>query len=258
MHNGSCVTRLVTRLVRAARLCALRWALGWLTLGTAGLVASAGSLVAGPAFSTACLARLVATGGRAAAARLRSCACREAAAYLDAFPAKPLLLSDADLRTGLRLHLGVLQLPAAAIGTRCTCGQRLSEHDGAHAMVCSKASGPVESRHHHVVDVWCQAGRRAALDTCREPRLRMLRARVHAQAVQLPESAKSRGDILIPHQAGLEIIDVSITDPTAQSYVCALRWALGWLTLGTAGLVASAGSLVAGPAFSWSELCLPP
>ena len=78
-----------------------------------------------------------------------------------------------------------------------------------------------------VVWVWCQAGRRAALDTCREPRLRMLRARVHAQAVQLPESAKSRGDILIPHQAGLEIIDVSITDPTAQSYVDAAAAANG-------------------------------
>ena len=149
------------------------------------------------------------------AARLRSCACREAAAYLDAFPAKPLLLSDAELRTGLRLHLGVLQLPVAAIGTRCSCGQRLTELDGAHAMACSKTSGSLESRHHHVVDVWCQAGRRAALDTCREPRLRMLRARVHAQALQLPESAKSSGNNLIPHQAGLEII----TDATAQSYV---------------------------------------
>ena len=37
--------------------------------------------------------------------------------------------------------------------------------------------------------------------------------------MQLAQSAKSRGDILIRQQAGLEIIDVSITDPTAQSYV---------------------------------------
>jgi len=165
--------------------------------------------------------------GRAAAARLRSCACREAAAYLDAFPATPLKLSDADLRMGLRLHLGVLRLPVAAVGTRCSCGHRLTVLDATHAMACPKASGPVESRHHHVVDVWCQAGRRAALDTCREPRLRTLRERARARAVLVPESAKSRGDILIPHQAGLEVIDVSITDPTAASYVDAAAAADG-------------------------------
>ena len=52
-------------------------------------------------------------------------------------------------------------------------------------------------------------------------------ARARAGGVQLPESAKSRGDILIPHQAGLEVIDVSITDPMAQSYVDAVAAANG-------------------------------
>jgi hypothetical protein len=56
---------------------------------------------------------------------------------------------------------------------------------------------------------------------------RCARARARAQAVQLPESVKSRGDILIPHQAGLESIDISITDPTAQSYVNAVAAANG-------------------------------
>jgi hypothetical protein len=86
-------------------------------------IESAQHMVSGHMADEACMQLLAGCNidtdaGRAAAARWRSCACREAAAYLDAFPAKPLLLSDAELRTGLRLHLGVLQLPVAAISTQ--------------------------------------------------------------------------------------------------------------------------------------------
>jgi hypothetical protein len=61
--------------------------------------------------------------GRSARARLLSCACRPASAWLDTFPLTwALELKSAEVRSGLRHRLGLSMLPSNAPAVQCTCG----------------------------------------------------------------------------------------------------------------------------------------
>jgi hypothetical protein len=76
--------------------------------------------------------------GRSARARLLSCACRPASAWLDTLPlTRTLELKSGEVRTSPRHRLGLSMMPPNAPSLLCSCGAALNGNTADHAMRCS-------------------------------------------------------------------------------------------------------------------------
>jgi hypothetical protein len=75
--------------------------------------------------------------GRSARARLLSCSCRPASAWLDTLPCTLALeLKSGEVRSGLRHGLGLSTLPSNAPAVQCDCGTTLRRTEADHGMRC--------------------------------------------------------------------------------------------------------------------------
>jgi len=107
--------------------------------------------------------------GERAAARLRSCACRESAIWLDTLPVAP-----------------------------CKCGQFILPDDLDHAMTCKSLSGIRTVRHNILQERWRGAGSRASVSSTKVPNTRCFLTQ-HAQELAATDthaqsSIARRGD----------------------------------------------------------------
>ena len=149
--------------------------------------------------------------GAQAAARIRSCSCAAASAYLEVLPiAHNLRIANSHLPWELRFRLAIQVMPSGSAGGRCPCGEVLhGTRDADHTLVCPKHSGVRMLRHDHLNRVWCGAARCAGVATAVEPKLRALQmqpgVRRHAQARE-----DARGDALLAMPKGMLVLDVNI------------------------------------------------
>jgi hypothetical protein len=75
--------------------------------------------------------------GKRARARLLSCTCRPAAAWLDTLLlTRDLKLRSGEFRTGLRHRLGTIVLPPNKLSVQCGCSATLRGMDMDHGMQC--------------------------------------------------------------------------------------------------------------------------
>ena len=155
--------------------------------------------------------------GQLVLARLRSCASRASSMWMDVLPtSSSLTMSDPECISALRHRLGAPFMPAGAPVVRCFCGDLVEPGDPHHPMLCNKLSGAKTSRHDLIVQCWRRSAHRATVATAVEPPTARLRtpggdARIDG----------SRGDLLLALTAGLTMVDVSVTCPTAATYLLA-------------------------------------
>jgi hypothetical protein len=117
--------------------------------------------------------------GRSARARLLSCACRPASAWLDTLPlSRALELKSGEVRTGLRHRLGLSMLPPNTLAVQCTCGADIAS-----------ALDPPLRRFPGLAD-----GAGSAADGS-------------------PLRPEARGDILMVLPCGITISDISVIHP---------------------------------------------
>jgi hypothetical protein len=148
-------------------------------------------------------------------ARLLSCQCRPAGAWLEALPTSgALTLSDTDFRSAMRHRLGMTHLPANAPGVLCACGQIMQPGDIDHAMCCKTQAGGMQLRHEILSNIWRLISHRAGIASSAEPMLRRLPG---AQASANADRPDSRGDILLVLPSGLTVADVSVVHPAANT-----------------------------------------
>jgi hypothetical protein len=158
-------------------------------------------------------------------ARLLSCQCRPAGAWIEALPVSgALTLSDGDFRSAMRHRLGLTHLPANAPGVRCTCGRVMQAGDTDHAMSCSSQAGGMQLRHEIIANAWRLISHCSGTAVASEPMLRELPG---AQAGANAERPDSRGDLLLVLERGLTVADVSVVHPAADSNRRAARVAGG-------------------------------
>jgi hypothetical protein len=173
------------------------------------------------------MAELAAGGpeGQRERARMLSCMCRPAGAWIEALPTSfALTLTDGDFRTSMRHRMGLTQLPANAPGVLCPCGQIMQAGNIDHAMVCKTQMGGMQMRHEILANAWRLISNRAGISTSAEPLLRQLPGQ---QAPANAERPDSRGDILLVTPNGLTVADVSVIHPTAPTNVRGARVAGG-------------------------------
>ena len=81
-------------------------------------------------------------------AHYHSISSRPASMWLETLPvAPPLHLSDQAFKDNARIRLGVKAFTTTHEPWLCTCGQRITDDDVAHALSCSKLAGLVQGRH---------------------------------------------------------------------------------------------------------------
>jgi hypothetical protein len=114
-------------------------------------------------------------GGKRARARLLSCACSPASAWLVTLPlSRALELKSGEVQTGLRHRLGLTMLPPKAPAVQCCCGAALRPTDFDHAMRCSALSSQLTLRHDILKGILRRAVHRAGIASTLEPALRRL------------------------------------------------------------------------------------
>jgi hypothetical protein len=114
-----------------------------------------------------CFDALLATfieAGRRDRARLLSCACRPASAWLNMLPLLHLLeLKSREVQTGLRQRLGLSALPLNASAVLCGCRAALRGSDADHGMRCPALAAQVKLRHNMLKGILRRAVHRADL-----------------------------------------------------------------------------------------------
>jgi hypothetical protein len=154
-------------------------------------------------------------------ARLLSCACRPALAWLDTLPlSRALELKRGEVRTGLRHQLGLSMLPPNAPTVQCTCGATLHPCDGDHGMRCPSLAAQTTLRHDILKGILRRVVHRAGIASALEPPLRRLpgladsaTARQRIAADGSPLRPEARGDILMVLPRGITISDISVIHP---------------------------------------------
>ena len=112
---------------------------------------------------------------RAHRARLLSCACRPASAWLDSLLLSPALeLKLREVQAGLRFRLGLAVLPQNAPSVQCGCGDTLQRGHVDHAMRCPALAGHSTLRHDILKGILRRAVHRAGVASALEPPLRRL------------------------------------------------------------------------------------
>jgi hypothetical protein len=158
-------------------------------------------------------------GGKCGSARLLSCACRPASAWLVTLPlSRALELKSGEVQTGLRHRLGLTMLPPIAPTVQCCCGAALCHTDFDHAMHCSALPPQLTLCHDILKGILCRAVHRAGIVSTLEPTLRRLpglAAGAGTSADGSPIRVEARGDVLLAMPQGFAIADVSIIQPTS-------------------------------------------
>jgi hypothetical protein len=158
-------------------------------------------------------------GGKRARARLLSCACRPASAWLVTLPlSRALELKSGEVQTGLRHRLGLTMLPPNAPAVQCCCGAALRHTDFDHAMRCSALSSQLTLRHDFLKGILRRAVHWAGIASTLEPAFRHLpglAAGAGTSADGSPIRVEADGDVLLTMPQGIAIADVSIIHPTS-------------------------------------------
>jgi hypothetical protein len=152
--------------------------------------------------------RLVAEAEDIDRARLHAVAAPHAAAKLKAIPSeRKLVLSDLEFSTALKTQLG---LPLVEYAPEvCTCGDDLA-HDHHHGLGCKHQGKLMIARHDQIVNVLSQLLNRLGALSRIEPRQ------------ELKDSDK-RPDLSVQLAGKHYLVDVTITHPSASSYVMSAR-----------------------------------
>jgi hypothetical protein len=155
--------------------------------------------------------------GRSARARLLSCACRPASAWLDTLPLTGALeLKGGEVRSGLRHRLGLSMLPPNAPAVQCTCGNALLPSDVDHAMRCPSLAAQTTLRHDILKGILRRVVHRAGIASALEPPLRLLPGLADGVGIAAngsPLRPEARGDILMALPRGITISDLSVVHP---------------------------------------------
>jgi hypothetical protein len=155
--------------------------------------------------------------GRSARARLLSCACRSASAWLDTLPlTRTLELKSGEVRTSLCHRLGLSMMPPNAPTLLCSCGAALNGNTADLAMRCSSLAALTTLRHDILKGILRRVVHRAGIASTLEPPLRRLPGLAEGASTSADGASirvEARGDILLALPQGITIADVSIIDP---------------------------------------------
>jgi hypothetical protein len=155
--------------------------------------------------------------GRSARARLLSCSCRPASAWLDTLPlSRALELKSGEVRTGLRHRLGLSMLPPNAPAVQCTCGATLRPSDADHGMRCPSLAAQTTMRHDILKGILRRVVHRAGIASTLEPPLRRLPGLAAGAGIAAdgsPLRPEARGDILLALPRGITVSDLSVIHP---------------------------------------------
>jgi hypothetical protein len=161
--------------------------------------------------------------GKRARARLLSCACRPASAWLDTLPlTRALELKSGEFQTALRHRLGLAMLPLNAPTVQCGCGSTLHRTDTDHSMRCSALAAHFTLRHDILKGILRRALHRAGIASTLEPPLRRLpglAAGAGTSAEGLAICPEARGDILLALPQGISITDISVIHPLSLNII---------------------------------------
>jgi len=157
-------------------------------------------------------------------ARLRSCACRPASAWLTTLPTAPSLrLQPEEYLTSFRLRLGVSVLHQETDYVQCFCHRRVHNAHSDHSLVCQSVNRMITSRHNMLESSWRRIVGRAGVATTRQP---SLSEHLHADSAHQQGSAVY-GDILAMFPRRLTVADISVIHPGADTYVSAAATTAG-------------------------------
>jgi hypothetical protein len=177
--------------------------------------------------------------GRSARARLLSCACRPASAWLDTLPCTPALelknspaleLKSGAVRTGLRHRLGLSMLPSNAPAVQCDCGTTLRPTEADHGMRRPSVSAHTTLHHDILKGILRCVAHRAGIASTQEPALRRLpglAGGAGTSATGASTRVEARGDIHLALLGDIPIVDISITHPLAINTLSAAATAAG-------------------------------
>jgi hypothetical protein len=113
--------------------------------------------------------------GRSVRARLLSCACRPASAWLVTLPCTPALeLKSGEVCTGLRHRLGLSMLPSKAPAVQCNCGTTLRPIEADNGMRCPSLAAHTTLRHDILKGILRLVLHGAGIASIQEPPLRCL------------------------------------------------------------------------------------
>jgi hypothetical protein len=155
--------------------------------------------------------------GKRTRARLLSCACRPASAWLDTLPlSRSLELKSGEFQTTLRHRLGLAILPLNAPLVQCGCRATLHCTDTDHGMRCSALAAHFMLRHDILKGILRRTVHRAGIASTLEPPLRRLPGLAAGAGTSADGSAtrpEARGDILTALPQGISIADISVIHP---------------------------------------------
>jgi hypothetical protein len=155
--------------------------------------------------------------GKSTRARLLSCACRPASAWLDTVPlTRAHELKSGEVRTGLRHRLGISMLPFNAPAVQCECGAFLRSSDVDHGMRCSSLAAHTTLRHDILKGILRRVVHRAGIASAQEPALHRLPGLAGGAGISASGAStrvEARGDILLVLPGGITIADVSVIHP---------------------------------------------
>jgi hypothetical protein len=147
--------------------------------------------------------------GKSAWARLLSCACRPASAWLDMLPlTRALELKSGEVCTGLRHRLGISMLPSNAPTVQCNCGAPLRSSDVDHGMRCSSLAAHSTLRHEILKGILPRVVHRAGIASTQEPALCRLPGTAGSAGISASGAStqvEARGDILLGLPGGITI-----------------------------------------------------
>jgi hypothetical protein len=189
---------------------------------------------------------------RSARARLLSCACRPASAWLDTLPCtRALEFKSGEVRTGLRHRLGLSMLPSNAPAVQCDCGATLRPTEADHGMRCPSLAVHTTMRHDILKGILRRVVHRAGIASTQEPALRRLfrlAGGAGTSATGASTRVEARGDLLLALPGGITIADISITHPLAINTLAAAA-----TTAGASGPTEAHNVLTSGA--EWLSLC---
>jgi hypothetical protein len=169
--------------------------------------------------------------GRSAHARLLTCACRPASAWLDTLPCTPALeLQSGEVRTGLRHRLGFSMLPSNAPAVQCDCGTTLRPTEADHGMRCPSVAARTALRNDILKGILRRVVHRAGIASTQEPALRRLPGLARGAGTSATGAStrdEARGDLLLALPRGITIVDISITHPLAINTLAAAATTAG-------------------------------
>jgi hypothetical protein len=160
--------------------------------------------------------------GKRARARLLSCACRPASAWLDTLPlSRPFEIKSGEFQTALRHRLGLAILPLNAPTVQWCCEATLHRTDTDHGMRCSALAAHFTLRH-ILRRILRRAMYRAGIASTLEPPLRRLPGLAAGAVTSADGSAirpEARGDVLMALPQAISVADISVIHPLSVNII---------------------------------------